>query len=192
MKLKKSPHLRIKAGSNDNRFGHPALVKMLRRNARDIARAVRGSVMLVGDLSAKSGGALAGHRSHQTGRDVDVAFYARDAKGRRVKMTRFVAFGRDGKAKDGSGLVFDDHRNWLLIEAWIKDHRAGLSHIFVSTPLRNRLLAFGRSKKRRAKHVDAALKLLKQPRRASMHDDHFHLRIACPKKQKEICREEPR
>ena len=192
MTLKTSKYLRIKAGSKPNRFGHPALVKMLRRSARDIGRTVKGSIMLVGDLSAKKGGPLGGHRSHQTGRDADVAFYATDDKGKQITLDRFVAFRADGKATDGSPLRFDDHRNWLLVQSWIKDHRAGLSHIFVSTPLRKRLLRYARKHKRFAKHIPEALRLLKQPPRAGAHDDHFHVRISCPKKLREICHEHPR
>ncbi len=193
MELKPSRYLKIKKGSDDRNWGHPALVKMLRRNARDVSRAIKGgSVMLVGDLSNKRGGPLSGHHSHQSGRDADVAFFARDAEGRPVALDRFVAFGGDGKARDGSGYTFDDHRNWLLVQAWIRDHRAGLSHIFVAAPLRKRLLDYARRHPQFKKHVDEALALMKQPKNAEAHDDHFHLRIACPKRQQEICREEPR
>ncbi len=153
-KLRPTPHLRIKAGSRNNVYGHPALVLMLRRSSREVARSVPGSVMIVGDISRKSGGALAGHKSHQSGRDADIAFYMRDKRGRVHTPTRLVAFDGNGKAKNGSGLVFDDHRNWLLVQSWVKDRRAGLSHIFVSRALRARLLAYGRRTKKFRKHVD--------------------------------------
>src|SRR5690606_9398796 len=106
--------------------------------------------------------------------------------------SRFVAFDGDGKAKDKSGLVFDDWRNWLLVQSFINDHRAGLSHIFISRPLKTRLIAFAESHPDSKKYVDRARVLLKQPSGAEAHDDHFHVRIACPKKQKDICHEEPR
>ncbi len=190
--LKPRPYLKLKKGSGAAAWGHPALVKMLQRTARDVARAVKGSVMLVGDLSHKSGGALSGHHSHQSGRDADVAFYAKDAKGKPVRLNKFVAFDGDGKAKDGSGLVFDDWRNWLLVEAWLRDHRAGLSHIFVSRPLKRRLIAFANARPGAKKHVARAQVLLKEPANAEAHDDHFHVRISCPKRQRDICHEEPR
>lgn len=192
IKLKQRKYLRVKKGSHAFVWGHPALVKMLQRTARDMSRAKKGSVMLVGDLSRKKGGALAGHHSHQSGRDADVAFYAKDKKGRSVRLTKFVAFDGEGKAKDNSGLVFDDWRNWLLIQSWINDHRAGLSHIFVSRPLKARLIAYANKNKAYKKYVKRALALLKEPRNADAHDDHFHVRISCPKKQSDICREEPR
>jgi len=191
-KLRRDRRLKIKLGSVGKAYGHPALVLMLKRSARQVARAAPGSVMLIGDLSSRDGGPLSGHTSHQSGRDADVGFYALDARGRRAVLDRFVAFGADGRARDGSGLVFDDWRNWLLLQAWAKDHRAGLSHIFVATPLKQRLLAWARARPAFRQYADAVAALLKQPENTSPHDDHFHVRIACPKRQKPICHEESR
>lgn len=191
-KLRKNRYLRIKANSASNCYGHPALVLMLRRSAKELARAAPGSVMLVGDLSSKRGGALPGHRSHQSGRDADVGFYVLDQKGKRVTLDRFASFDGGGKATDGSGYVFDDWRNWLLVQSWVRDKRAGLSHIFVSSALRARLLRYGQSRPAFKKYVQEVAALLKQPEDSSPHDDHFHVRISCPKRQDEICREESR
>ena len=165
---------------------------MLYRTARDIARSAKGATMLVGDLSRKEGGPLAGHASHQSGRDADIGFYVKNSKGRRVVPKRFIAFDGSGKAKDGSGYRFDDWTNWLLVQSWIRDHRAGISHIFVSRPLRKRLLDFARARPAFEKYLPAAERLLKQPEDSAAHDDHFHVRIACPKRQEEICHEHPR
>ena len=80
--LKKSPSLWIQDKSVPYSYGHPALVLMLNRTAKQIARQNPGSVLLVGDLSREYGGPPAGHRSHQSGRDADVGFFVTDAKGR--------------------------------------------------------------------------------------------------------------
>jgi len=189
-RLRPNRQVAIKLGSEPSSYGHPALVLMLRRTAREIARVARGSVLLVGDLSSEQGGPLAGHRSHQSGRDADVGFYVRDARGQSVLLDRFVRFDARGRATDQSGVVFDDWRNWLLVECWVRDARAGLSHVFVAQSLRRRLLDYARSRKDFAPYVDRAAALLKQPERGEPHADHFHVRIACPKGQKEICREE--
>jgi penicillin-insensitive murein endopeptidase len=191
-RLRRSADLKIKAGSEKHAYGHPALVLMLGRTAKQVARGAPGSVMLVGDLSSEHGGKLAGHASHQSGRDADIGFYATDTRGRAVVLDRFVAFAADGRAKDGSGLLFDDWRNWLLLEAWAQDRRAGLSHIFVSTPLKNRLLAWARRRPAFQKRIDRVAALLKQPENSEPHDDHFHVRVSCPSNQKDICREESR
>jgi penicillin-insensitive murein endopeptidase len=189
-KLKKGPHLAILEKSASNVYGHPALVLMLHRSAKALAKQYPGSVMVVGDLSTKQGGPLVGHRSHQSGRDADVIFYARDKKGRRVTPSDFVAYDANGKAKDNSGLTFDDERNWVLLVSWAKDDRAGLSHVFVSRSLRKRLLAFAAKSALHRDQIDEVAPLLKQPESASAHDDHFHVRISCPKKHEGLCHEQ--
>lgn len=191
-RLRPAPHLAIQTKSRDAVHGHPSLVLMLQRSAKQIAKARPGSVLLVGDLSREGGGPLAGHHSHQSGRDADVAFYARDAKGRMVKLDRFVAFGADGKAKDGSGLVFDDDRNWLLVKAWARDDRAAMAHVFVSNALRARLLAHAAKRADDRKYVPLVSALFKQPENAEPHDDHFHVRIRCPAQHQGLCHEEGR
>lgn len=186
-KLADTPHLIVKKSSSAYRYGHPALVLMLRRSAKELARDSRGIKMLVGDLSKEHGGPLAGHRSHQSGRDADVGFYAVNSKGKSVQLDRFVKFGTDGVALDGSGLVFDDYRNWLLVQSWVTDTRAGLSHVFVSHGLRQRLLQYASRQARFKRYVERAAQLLKQPEYGEPHDDHFHVRIACPKLQAGLC-----
>lgn len=185
-KLSDTPHLVVKKSSTQYRYGHPALVLMLRRSAREISRSGKGVTMLVGDLSREQGGALYGHRSHQSGRDADVGFYALDSQGNSVRLSEFVKFDANGRSQDGK-LQFDDYRNWLLVQAWVTDRRAGLSHIFVSRALRARLLAYAQKRAKFRAHVAAAAELLKQPEHGEPHDDHFHVRIACPKSLKGLC-----
>jgi len=112
--------------------------------------------------------------------------------GQPVPTTELVAFDGDGKAKDGRSAEFDDVRNWLLVESWVRDRRAGLSHIFVSDPLRTRLLKFAESEPKFRPYVGAAAALLKQPENGEPHDDHFHVRIECPKQELAICHNESR
>jgi penicillin-insensitive murein endopeptidase len=189
-RLTSTRELHVRGSSRDRAYAHPALVLMLWRSARDVAKAAPGSVLFVGDLSRRDGGPLSGHRSHQSGRDADVGFYLKDLRGKSVVSHEYVVFDGTGASKDGSAVVFDDERNWLLVESWARDRRAGLSHIFVSDPLRDRLLRFARSRPRHARYVEQALTLLKQPEHGEPHDDHFHVRISCPKEQMEICRTE--
>lgn len=189
-RLRNSKELVVRASSQGRNFGHPALVLMLSRSAKEIAKAVRGSRMLVGDLSRENGGRLDGHHSHQSGRDADVGFYMKDEKGRPIlEAKEFVKFDGEGKATNARGVRFDDYRNWLLVQSWVKDDRAGLSHIFVSTPLKARLLRFGQSNPEFRPYVADAIKLLKQPEAAEAHDDHFHVRIDCPAGLEGLCQQ---
>ena len=80
-------------------------------------------MLLVGDLSAKDGGPLTGHNSHQTGRDADVGFYVMNASGKPLPSKHFVSFDRNGVGKDLTNLRFDDARNWFLVESLLKDEK---------------------------------------------------------------------
>jgi penicillin-insensitive murein DD-endopeptidase len=186
-RLRPSDTLALKNGERRTTYGHPSLVLMLQRSAKQMAREAAGAVLLVGDLSSEQGGPLPGHRSHQSGRDADVGFFVMDAKGRPQRVDHFVPFGADGKARDGSGLLFDDYRNWLMIQMWLKDSRAGIKYVFVAKPLRKRLLDFASSRPTFKKYAAAAAELLIQPSNSAAHDDHFHVRITCPKGQERLC-----
>lgn len=191
-RLRSGSALKIKKGSDNHSYGHPALVLMLQRSAKDVASAAPGSIMLVGDLSSKNGGSLAGHRSHQSGRDADVGFYVRDKSGKPALLNHFVVFNAQGQATDGSGYTFDDERNWFLVRSWLRDKRAGLTHVFVSSPLRTRLLKFAAAHSEHKAYLTEATTLLKQPRNSAAHDDHFHVRISCPKNHESLCSEHAR
>jgi penicillin-insensitive murein endopeptidase len=186
-KLKASSELWIQNKSVPYSYGHPALVLMLYRTAKQIARQSAGSVLLVGDLSRETGGPLAGHRSHQSGRDADVGFFVIDREGKPINSRRLMRFDKNGLARDGSGLRFDDYRNWLLVQLWLKDDRANLEHVFVASHLRARLLDFARARPAFRRHALAASRFLRQPTNGLPHDDHFHIRIACPDAQRDLC-----
>lgn len=186
-KLRPSPYLFIKPDSRNNAYGHPALVLMLERSAKRMARDAPGSKLLVGDLSSKYGGPLSKHRSHQSGRDADVGFFVTNKQGRPRDSKSFVAMDRDGNARDGSDYKFDEYRNWLLVQLWMKDTRARIMYVFVAAHLRKRLLAFAQARPAFRKYVERASTFLRQPTNSSAHNDHFHVRIACPDKQQPLC-----
>jgi penicillin-insensitive murein DD-endopeptidase len=185
--LEPSQSLWIQAKSVPYSYGHPALVLMLYRTAKQMARQLPGSVLLVGDLSREHGGPLAGHRSHQSGLDADVGFFVTDDKGKPQNSQQLRTFDAQGRARDGSGLRFDDYRNWLLVQLWLKDSRADLEYVFVASHLRRRLLDFARARPAFQKYAEAAAQFLRQPSNGLPHDDHFHVRIACPEQQRGLC-----
>jgi penicillin-insensitive murein endopeptidase len=105
-------------------------------------------------------------------------------------MKHFVAFDGTGKARIIPGASFDDARNWALVEALLKDEKANVRYLFISTPLKGRLLAYAMHKNVDKDFIVRASTVMMSPTDADVHDDHFHVRIACPESMKDVCIEE--
>jgi penicillin-insensitive murein endopeptidase len=191
-RLDEAPYLRVVPfyAASHARWGLPALVGLLDRAARRVARRYPDAVLAVGDLSRKGGGELDRHHSHESGRDADLAFFARTARNKPLIADRFVPFGPTGAARSLPGAVFDDARNWALIEALLEDPVARVTHIFVASALRARLLRYAEQRGVNAALCTRAAQVMMQPRHALLHDDHFHIRIACPPAQTGVCVED--
>lgn len=188
-KLASNRSLEVRGGGHA--WGTPELVQVLKRSAAKVRKKHKGSVLFVGDLSAKHGGPLFGHNSHQSGRDADVGFYMKHDDGKQVNPHRFVPFGGDGRARDGAIVRFDDERNWLFIESLITDPKVDVRYIFISMGLRKRLLTYASQKRKVAPDLyTKAAAALMSPADVDVHDDHFHVRIACPEKMRPLCVEE--
>lgn len=179
-------HLREGAHS----WGLPSLVRLIQKAAHDVARKYRGSKLLVGDLSGRTGGRLDHHGSHQTGRDVDIGFYVANANGRPVSVKSFVAFDKRGHGKELAWARFDEARNWTLIESLLTNRDTDVRYVFVSPDLRAELLAYA-ARRHASKALTArAAQVMTSPGDAEVHDDHFHVRIGCPEAPREVCIEE--
>jgi penicillin-insensitive murein DD-endopeptidase len=184
MHLDETAYLRIVPAdtAGDVRWGLEPLVMMLDRAARSVRRQYPESVMSVGHLSREGGGEIDQHRSHESGRDADVGFFVRTSGGRQLLAARFVAFRGDASAQAWPGAVFDDAKNWALVSALLTDPQAHVTHVFVASPLRARLLSYAeRAGVPLSLRVRAA-ETMQQPHGALPHDDHFHVRIGCPGK----------
>jgi hypothetical protein len=162
------------------RWALPALISVLDRASRIIARKFPGSVLEIGELSRRNGGPIASHLSHQNGRDADVGFYQVDLDGQPVRAPRYVRFEGSGDSRDDPTVRFDFKRNWAFVRAILEDPHYEVRQIFIYAPLRARLLAYaakvGAPHELRAKAAQAMM----QPANALPHDDHFHVRISCP------------
>lgn len=110
--------------------------------------------MEVWDLSNEDGGRIRGHKSHQNGCDVDIAFY-RTSQG------------------------FDTKRNWDLLVSALENPHFQVSDVFVASYLRGRLLQYGQKNfgPNDAMVKRAAAVMSHEPN----HEDHFHVRIFPPK-----------
>lgn len=182
VRLPDGPHMRIYpvyAGS-DVRWGTDTLVGLVDRAAKKVRKQFADAVLSVGHLSKAGGGELDRHASHESGRDADIGFYVKNASGKPIYGDHMVTFKGDGTSSSWPGAHFDDARNWALVAAIVGDGRAKVTHLFVATPIRQRLLAYATKIGASPMIRSRASEVLAQPRGSLPHDDHFHVRIACP------------
>jgi penicillin-insensitive murein endopeptidase len=139
-------------------------------------------------LFRSNGGAIAGHRSHQNGRDVDIAFYMLDGAGRPYDPFGFAAFDRNGHGlTPNESLTFDDARNWELVARLVADADARVQYIFVAETLKNRLLRTARRRRAPARVIARSEAVMVQPAHGHPHRNHFHVRIYCPPGDRPAC-----
>jgi len=147
----------------------------------------------IADLSPAAGGRSIWHKSHRSGRDVDVLFYTDNADGRPLPppdedMIVFSGEGlpilpaefKDGYADpDWKERQFDKRANWRFIEALLSDPTVRVQWIFISRGLEARLLRYARRKKRPAWVIAYAAQVMNQPGDSLPHDNHMHIRVYC-------------
>ncbi len=181
-RLDETPYLRIVPvyASGDVRWGLEGLVSLLNHAGRAVHKQFPDAVMSVGHLSRPGGGEVERHASHESGRDADVGFYVKSYASKPLYADHFVAFRGDGTAPSWPGAHFDDARNWALVSSLVTDGHARITYIFVAAPLRARLLAYAERSGASPAIRQRAAELMEQPRGSLPHDDHFHVRIACP------------
>ena len=154
-----------------NRFyGHPALVEFIRRLG-GAAKANHLGLVVVGDLSQARGGPTpSGHRSHQTGLDVDIGYVAPPGAHPRMRAAERERVGPpavvDLKTHVMSPLW--TKRTVRLLAAAASD--PAVDRIFVNPAIRRTLCA-GPARR--------------EPWFARLrpwwgHHDHFHVRLKCP------------
>jgi penicillin-insensitive murein DD-endopeptidase len=171
------------------RYGTDELIGLLERAASRVAREHGGALLAVADLSAEQGGPVPRHASHQSGRDADLIYYAIDAAGDPFQPDHHMPmFGPDGRALSADSPVpapriaerfFDLRRNWSLAVALVSDPEVQVTRIFVSTRVRDWLLAYGRAAGAPLDAYEAVQAVLYTARDAASHQDHLHVRIAC-------------
>lgn len=161
-------------------WGTDELVDTIAHVGRAVAAAHPGSRLVVGDLSIRGGGESAHHRSHQTGRDVDLVLFARDAAGNPVESIEMRHYGADGKTTDaGEPLWFDEARTWTAVRALVEAPGPGVANVFLYAPLRDRVLDHARQSGAPDAVIDLAGAVLAQPSDSAKHDDHLHVRVFC-------------
>lgn len=164
----------------ERRFGSRRLAEILLETAAHLAGRFDGATLHVGDLSARGGGRIPGHRSHRSGRDVDLLFFVLDPDGRPGGRARFAKFGADGVAVGAPRpLRLDLERNWALVEHLLETYAGDVQWIFVSRGVKTALLTWAMRAGASLDTVDRALEVLHEPSDSVPHDDHYHVRLYC-------------
>lgn len=134
--------------------------------------------LAIGDLSARHGGPISEHHSHQSGRDVDLGLYYRE---------RPAGYPQAFVSERGAEL--DVAATWSLIEALYEQSKraGGPERIFLDYEIQEKLYAYAR---RRGVPKSTLTKIFQAPhgvwasgrlvQHVRKHDDHIHVRYACP------------
>lgn len=174
---------------HDRFWGTWELVQLVERAAWRVWLREPGARLSVGELSAEGGGNIGDHRSHESGRDVDISFYMLDGQGRPFDPYAFASFDGHGHGLGpNAGLRFDDARNWELLAKLVADGDARVQYIFVSHAIKRRLLAEGRRRGAPQVLLDRAEAVMVQPT-GHAHRNHFHVRIYCPPADRPACKD---
>lgn len=130
--------------------------------------------LMIGDMSAMEGGAIGLHASHQNGLDADVAFLRRNQTEQNPEATT----GFQEKFVSPAGKVtanFDMERNWAYAKILIESGR--VQRMFVDQALKTAFCSHARA----TGELENAKETLRRIRPYESHEDHFHVRLTCPK-----------
>ena len=168
--------------SRNRLYGHPNLKKFIENLGQTIAAQGLGT-LLVGDLGqARGGPALSGHRSHQTGLDVDIWFLlSEQAQHRFLTVNERESWSAPSVLSDGSSSL--DYRQWSRANERVLEAAARMpevDRIFVNPSVKRELCL---SAERRD--------WLRKIRPWWKHDDHFHVRLKCPTDSPYCVNQEP-
>jgi murein endopeptidase len=131
--------------------------------------------MRIGHLSAKQGGSLSPHKSHQSGRDVDVSYYYLASAG------KFRWYSR-ATAKN-----LDRARTWTFVRALLTD--ADIEYMFINTSVQKLLRQHAESVGEDKEWLDRIFEYGSPRgnwpliRHARGHDTHIHVRFYNPHAQ---------
>lgn len=157
--------------SRKRNFGHPNLLGFIEKMGYAASQQHWG-VLLIGDLGQPRGGpTLSGHRSHQTGLDVDIWF-------------------RLAAETTGNQLSLEDRETWIATS--VLTNKSDAINIEQWSPINERVLEtaanlpeverifVNASVKRYLCEDNKGQNWLRKIRPWYGHDDHFHVRLKCP------------
>jgi len=162
-------------------YGADYTIKHVRRAVANVRKKhAKMHRLAVGDISAKRGGKISMHASHQSGRDIDLGFYFK----KRPK-------GYPQSFVDVTASNVDFDATWTLLMSFVNtaDAPGGAEKIFISYETQKVL--YKQARKRRISKAKLA-RILQYPhgrdsrkalvRHEPGHNEHMHVRFGCPPK----------
>ncbi|MEM9462172.1 MAG: penicillin-insensitive murein endopeptidase [Myxococcota bacterium] len=176
-----------------NIYGTDELVAAVQHAAARVRARYWRATAGIADLSPARGGRTMWHKSHQSGRDVDVLFYTKGADGKAMLPPEhdMIVLSDEGKpvlpAEYTGGYEdpqwkerrLDARKTWLFVETLLRDPTIRVQWIFISRGLESLLLAEARKRKRPGWLIAYADQVMSQPGDALAHNDHMHIRVYC-------------
>jgi penicillin-insensitive murein endopeptidase len=151
-------------------YGHPHLLRAIESLGKQVDERGLG-VMQVGDLGQPRGGPMAfGHRSHQTGLDVDIWFNLDPKIFAEANAMRSNVNAPSMLSGSKRGL---NHALWSAKQAKMLELAANL-------PAVDRIFVNAYVKKDLCERSEGNREWLRKIRPWYYHDDHFHMRLVCP------------
>lgn len=165
------PGFRVARPERGRVFGHPGLIGLIRELGARV-RSLHLEAISVGDLGQPRGGpAPTGHASHQTGLDVDIWFLPPVGK-RTASLVDAATQRASDRFTDGVA---------RQLELVASDPR--VDRLFVNPALKRALC--------QRSDGGGARQWLRKVRPWWGHDDHFHVRLACPSDSPECVAQAP-
>ena len=165
--LESSPGIRVREPARS--FGTQTTVHAVRdAYARVQARDQDAPTVMVGDLSLQQGGPIRGHRSHQNGRDADIAYF-------RLDDGHFLPL------RVTTPEELDVRRQWYLFRTWIL--RGEVEYIFMDFALQAPLYAYVQARGATEEQLEAWFQYPHVGHRRGLirhepgHATHFHIRF---------------
>lgn len=165
-------------------YASRTMLSMLKQTAADLNQRYPNQDRLqIEAISAKEGGDIEGHASHENGLDVDLGYF----KVNGIEHDPKTAGIYYAPSMVEFGVVspnFDVERNWELVKSL---HRYGdVQKIFMDQVLKNKLCQYAKSNY----EFKTNQKVLRSIRHVTNHADHMHVRLRCPSDAKQ-CRNLP-
>ncbi len=168
--------------SRKRSFGHPDLKQFIEHLGQAVTYQHLG-VLLIGDMGQPRGGpTLTGHRSHQTGLDVDIWFLlSKQAENHILSVSDRETLGAPSVLVGATDTL--DYKQWSVANEKVLAVAANMpevERIFVNPSIKRELC-----------HRYASEDWLRKIRPWWKHDDHFHVRLKCPQNSIACLAQEP-